>query len=441
MTSISPATKKMLALSMLQGVGPATLRKVAAQGLVSASVEVLSQSISAIARALAVLDAWEVAQELAEKQCAAAEKAEAYVVSALDEGYPILLSATKDDPFLLYVKGQLSKTPEKSVAIIGTREPTKHGEMIARRITEFFSGQHWSVVSGLALGCDALAHRAAIESGGHTVAVLAHGLQTIAPSQHRKLAQQILDSGGALVSEYRFGQGALPTQFVKRDRTQAGLAQGVVMIQSDLKGGSLHASRAALDYERWLAVPYPTDVDRASNEPKIQANLLIADASADTERATLLKCHPSRLSKVIVLRAKEDYPKMVSATFGDLDVQGSHAGIFDEMVHANHTSGHDQIGALPLIDSEQVIAEPSKLEAELAPKDASGPSTNDLVSRTATQEIQTDQIDSGLQTSTEKIKVTTPEHASHTPKAPKAKRGVKDKSTSKAELTVQQKLL
>ncbi|AIB44626.1 MULTISPECIES: DNA-processing protein DprA [Pseudomonas] len=319
MITISPSTQKMLALSMLSGVGPATLRRVVSHGLVSAPIIELSQRIPAIAKAVAVPSAWELAQELAQKQRDAAEKAGAYIISALDEGYPALLSATKDDPFILFVKGALFKTPEKSVAIIGTRQPTKHGEMITRRITDFFCGQHWSVVSGLALGCDGIAHRAAIEAGGHTVAVLAHGLQTVAPSQHRKLAEEILNSGGALVSEYRFGQGALPAQFVKRDRTQAGLSQGVVMIQSDLKGGSLHASRAALDYERWLAVPYPTTADELANEPKIQANLMIANSDADIDRANLLKCHISRLSKVIVLRAKEDYPRLVYAPVSVLE--------------------------------------------------------------------------------------------------------------------------
>jgi DNA processing protein len=91
--------------------------------------------------------------------------------------------------------------------------------------------------------------------------VLAHGLQTVAPRQHQSLADDILAGGGALLSEFPFGRPPLPPQFVKRDRTQAGLAQGVVMIQSDVRGGSLHAARAALVYQRWLAVPYPTGKD------------------------------------------------------------------------------------------------------------------------------------------------------------------------------------
>lgn len=416
MIMISPSTQKMLALSMLSGVGPATLRRVVSHGLVSAPIIELTQRIPAIAKAVAVPSAWELAQELAQKQRDAAEKAGAYIISALDEGYPALLSATKDDPFILFVKGTLSKTPEKSVAIIGTREPTKHGEMITRRITDFFCGQRWSVVSGLALGCDGIAHRAAIEAGGHTVAVLAHGLQTVAPSQHRKLAEEILNSGGALVSEYRFGQGALPTQFVKRDRTQAGLAQGVVMIQSDLKGGSLHASRAALDYERWLAVPYPTATDELANEPKIQANLMIANSDADIDRANLLKCHLSRLSKVIVLRAREDYPRLVSASVGVLEAE-------EEMALDGEERGEQ--ASLMLKGDDLSKSSPDDLHSSAAPAEG----------------IRHDQSDPQSEDDGGRSEPGSPDQRGQIPEVSGGTHKVDATSESKADLTVQQKLL
>ncbi len=436
MTTITPATKKMLALSMLQGVGPATLRKVVAQSLVFASEDALCDKIPAIARALSAVGAWEIAQDLAEMQCDAARKADARIISALDEGYPSLLSSTKDDPFLLYVRGQLSLTPDKSVAIIGTREPTKHGELITRRITEFFTSQGWSIVSGLALGCDALAHRAAIESNGHTVAVLAHGLQTVAPSQHRKLAQQILDTGGALVSEYRFGQGALPTQFVKRDRTQAGLAQGVVMIQSDLKGGSLHASRAALDYDRWLAVPFPTDADHISNAPKIQANLLMADEAADIERATLLKCHRSKLSRLIILRTKYDYSHMVTATFGGED--GVPSSLADELGAANDISSKkDNAGLLTSAPSQNQQSILNNLEFGNAPQTALESNKSDTHKKIESEQKLVETGSNGYVSGVPEVL-----KSKAKPKAkPKLKAKPKSKNVSKAELTEQQDLL
>lgn len=313
MSVISPATRFLLTLSMLKGVGPASLRKVAAiPDYLGEKPTTLGRHVSQIARSLETEDAWNLACEKAERQIESAEMALARIISAADPEYPRRLAATKDDPFILYVKGKLAPDGDHSVAIIGTREPTAHGIQIAQRVSKFFAEKGSSIVSGLALGCDAVAHETVLQCGGHTVAVLAHGLQTISPSKHKELAERILESGGALVSEYPFGLSAQAQQFVKRDKTQAGLADGVVMIQSDLKGGSLHASRATLEYGRWLAVPYPTDRDRANDEPKIQANLLIADG-APGPKTVLLRCGESALSRIVVLRSKEDYQRLLEA--------------------------------------------------------------------------------------------------------------------------------
>jgi DNA protecting protein DprA len=298
---------------MLKGVGPATLRKVATvPNFHELGVVELKDKVPALARSLSdSSDAWSQARSLAQEQVDEAEKSGARILSSLDPEYPALLASTRDDPFLLFIRGKLLAQPEKSVAVIGTREPTAHGEMIAARITNFFAEQGWSIVSGLAIGCDAIAHRTALDCRGHTVAVLAHGLHMIAPTRHKKLAEEIVESGGALVSEYRFGQDVQKQQYVKRDKTQAGLAQGVVMTQSDLVGGSLHASRAALEYGRWLAVPYPTEKDRQREEPKVQANLLIADGS-DKQVIELLRCSDEALKNIVVLKSKEDYALLLN---------------------------------------------------------------------------------------------------------------------------------
>lgn len=311
MNNISEITRKLLTLAMLNGVGPATLRRVSRNsGFLDMTVEQTASSDASVAKGIRLPSAWAKAEDAAEEQIHGAKKLQTRILSPFDRDYPPLLAATKDDPFLIYVKGSLHSDPAKSAAIIGTREPTSHGEEITKRITRFFVEQEWSIVSGLALGCDAIAHQEAISAQGHTVAVLAHGLHMIAPSRHRKLADSILERGGALVSEYRIGEGAKPQQFVKRDRTQAGLAQGVVMIQSDLKGGSLHASRAALEYGRWLAVPYPTQVDRANAEPKIQANLVITEGPSEI-RSELLRLRDPSPQQLITLRSRDDYQLMV----------------------------------------------------------------------------------------------------------------------------------
>ncbi len=303
---------------MLKGVGPASLRlALNVANFPNAPIDAIAKQVPRMASATQA-SLWTGALERAERQVEHAEIAGARIMSVLDPDYPPLLKATKDDPVILYVKGALADRPEQSAAVIGTREPTKHGVMIAERVTQFLVENGWSVVSGLALGLDAVAHEAALKAGGHTVAVMAHGLHTVAPSKHKGLAQEILDRGGALVSEYGFGVDPRPEFFVKRDRIQAGLARGVVMVQSDLKGGSLHASRAALDYGRWLAVPEPTKLDADNGEPKVRANALIV-SDRRTAIAKLLGCSETSLRNVVVLRGKEDYPSLLATSVSPVD--------------------------------------------------------------------------------------------------------------------------
>jgi DNA processing protein len=141
---------------------------------------------------------------------------------------------------------------------------------------------------------------------------MAHGLHMVSPASNKKLSERIIASGGALISEFPLGKKAEAHRFVRRDRTQAALSQGVVMVQSDLRGGSLHAPRAALYYKRWVAIPYPTLKDRKSKAFKILANLLIADGEAK-DKMNLLGCNLEALSLIIILNSRDDYPLLLSA--------------------------------------------------------------------------------------------------------------------------------
>lgn len=314
MNVVSPQTFYLLSLLKLKGVGPAALKKAAAiPGFEGRAVEELALAVPQIARSLAGGANWNEAQAWAHTQVEAAQRHNACILSTLDPGYPALLAATQDDPVILFVQGELARPEQRCVAVIGTREPTPDGAAAARTIATHFAQAGWSIVSGLALGCDALAHQAALDGAAHTVAVLAHGLHMTAPSRHKKLAQDILASGGALVSQYPFGQGVQTQQYVKRDKTQAAMALGVVLVQCDLKGGSLHAARAALEYGRWLAVPFPTDQDRGNAEPKVQANRVIAQA-APPERADLLQCTTAALGRVMVLSSDEDCQRLAQSS-------------------------------------------------------------------------------------------------------------------------------
>ncbi len=200
-----------------------------------------------------------------------------------DSGYPRRLAECPDAPVVLYCLGNADLNPEKAVSIVGTRGPTAYGMDFCRRLVEdvapFFDGM--AVVSGLAYGIDAAAHEAAIGVGTPTWAVLAHGLDTIYPAQHRQLARMILDRGGALLSEYPRGERPYRQRFLERNRIVAGVSDAVVVVESDVKGGAMSTANLAFGYGRdVMALP-----GRAGDRLSSGCNLLIR-----RQKAQLITC-------------------------------------------------------------------------------------------------------------------------------------------------------
>jgi DNA processing protein len=298
------SSRDILAFSAARGVGPSTIFKIVADYELRPDVVELPPRLE-----LAFADkvARTAAYAFADEQIKRASETDVTIVTRLDGKYPQILRRFPEAPAILYVKGDVASLSTPTIGVIGTREPTPHGDITTRRITEFLCLNGLTIVSGLALGCDAVAHEECIRVGGKGIAVLAHGLQTIAPKRNAPLAEALMKTGGAIVSEFALGVEPQPRLFVQRDKTQALLSRGVVMVQSDLKGGSLHASRAAIKYSKPLIIPYPTSRDRSNKEPKIQANMLIADASA-REKCDLLQCKEADLDNVMILRGREQYP-------------------------------------------------------------------------------------------------------------------------------------
>jgi DNA processing protein len=175
------------------------------------------------------------------------------VVGCLDPLYPKQLRYLEDFPVLLYVKGNVSLlgNPDR-LAIVGTREPSQYGKKVARRLGAYFAEKGFTVVSGLAKGCDTEAHWGCIEAGGKTVAVLAHGLDMVYPEENADLAKAIIAKGGCLVSEYIPPDQPSPQTIIERDRIQAALAKGVIVVESETHSGAMHTARFALQLVRKL---------------------------------------------------------------------------------------------------------------------------------------------------------------------------------------------
>jgi DNA processing protein len=175
-------------------------------------------------------------------------------VSSDHSKFPKNLKDIHSAPKGLYYLGLLPTDITPALAIIGTRRPTPYGTKITLEFGEQLTRAGITIVSGLALGVDGLAHRACLKAKGKTIAVLGCGLDQIYPSTHRELAQQILQTGGGIISEYEAGTPALPQNFIARNRLVSGLADGVLITEAAAKSGTLHTANFALEQGKAVMV-------------------------------------------------------------------------------------------------------------------------------------------------------------------------------------------
>ena len=172
-----------------------------------------------------------------------------------DPAYPSLLLATADPPLVLYAIGRLELLHATSIAVVGSRHPTRQGLDNARAFASHLSQGGLTIVSGLALGIDGAAHEGALEGPGSTIAVVGTGLDSVYPRRHLDLARRISEQG-LLLSEYPLGMPPLPENFPKRNRIIAGLARGTLVVEAALKSGSLITARLAVEQGREVfAIP------------------------------------------------------------------------------------------------------------------------------------------------------------------------------------------
>jgi DNA processing protein len=177
------------------------------------------------------------------------------ILTLQDASYPDLLKASADPPPLLYLLGRMVPEDALAVAVVGSRRPTPHGITIARGIAAGLAAAGFTVVSGLARGIDAAAHRGALEAGGRTLAFLGSGLDRIYPSEHLKLAKEI-SGRGAVLTEFPFGSGPLRIHFPERNRAIAWISWATVVVEAARDSGSLITARLAADEGRLVfAVP------------------------------------------------------------------------------------------------------------------------------------------------------------------------------------------
>ena len=191
------------------------------------------------------------------------EKAHGYdvkIVTPADADYPQLLLSAPGRPLALYVRGDASVLSKSGIALIGTRRATAYGKDLANRLAFDLAKAGWSIVSGLALGIDAEAHRGALAAEGVTVGVLGSGLDCFYPEGNRALAREIVQNGGAVVSEFPFGRPPDRETFPIRNHVVAALVRGVVAVEAPARSGTLITTSIAADLGRTvMAVPARVD--------------------------------------------------------------------------------------------------------------------------------------------------------------------------------------
>ncbi len=191
----------------------------------------------------------------AETQLEEATKAGVRILSCADDDYPPVLKQVADPPLVLYARGDVKVLSRHAVAMVGTRRPTAYGSSVAHRLARELAERQLVIVSGLARGIDSASHRGALEAKGKTVAVLGSGLDVIYPREHKRLAEQIAESG-VVVSEFPLGTAPTPENFPIRNRIISGLSLGVVIVEAAEYSGSLITARLALEQNREVfAVP------------------------------------------------------------------------------------------------------------------------------------------------------------------------------------------
>lgn len=239
-----------IAFNLTEKVGIATLTKLKAQyGSAAAAWEAYPNQV---ARSGGEVD-WQREEKLAARRGVK-------LLTIADPDYPPRLKSSPGAPLVLYVKGDVAALSRPFVAMVGTRRATAYGKGVAFRLAEGLAKAGWGIVSGLAVGIDAESHRGALQAKGVTVGVIGSGLDQFYPEENLALAKEIVEKGGAVVSQFPFGRMADTTTFPIRNHVVAALATGVVAVECPLRSGTLITTEIAADLGRTV-MAVPADID------------------------------------------------------------------------------------------------------------------------------------------------------------------------------------
>ncbi|WP_348268410.1 DNA-processing protein DprA [Edaphobacter sp. DSM 109919] len=248
-----------MALTLTPGLGPTRIARAvkalgAAERLFEISLTELEATGMPAQSAQFIFDG--KAREAAENEMQRVAEAGGSILTQADEAYPERLREIYDPPSVLWIRGNVDLLARPGIAVVGTRHPSPYGAGMAEMLSRDLANRRLVILSGMARGVDTAAHKGAIEAGGKTVAVWGTGIDVIYPKENKKLAENIVASGGTIVSEYPLGTFPAPQNFPIRNRILSGMSIGVLVIEAAEYSGTRITARCAMEQNRDVyAVP------------------------------------------------------------------------------------------------------------------------------------------------------------------------------------------
>lgn len=250
----------LFGLNEVEGIGWKSIDKICKAGLLTEKVFYCNQQDwekIGLTEKMSIQLATSFSKEWIKGRRLLMEESHVGMVTIFDEDYPTLLKETSQPPWVIYYRGHLGLISMPSVAMVGTRVPTSYGRKVGESLSEELSKAGLTIVSGLARGIDSVCHEGALRSHGRTIAVVATGLDKVYPPENRELERRI-SREGLVLTEYPLGTKSHPGLFPQRNRIIAGLTLGTLVVEADIRSGSLITADAALEADRDVfAVPGP----------------------------------------------------------------------------------------------------------------------------------------------------------------------------------------
>lgn len=250
----------LFGLNEIQGVGWRTIDKICKAGLLAETVFSCRQEDferAGLSPAIARLLTTALTRKWIEERHSLIEENQLGMLTILDEEYPNMLKESAEPPWVLYYRGRLELLSSPGIAMVGTRVPTAYGRKVGGLLADELSSAGFTIISGLARGIDSVCHEAALSGRGSTIAVMATGMDKVYPPENRELLHAI-SRQGLVLTEYPMGTPSHPGLFPRRNRIIAGLSLGTVVVEADLRSGSLITADVALETGRDVfAVPGP----------------------------------------------------------------------------------------------------------------------------------------------------------------------------------------